>query len=388
MKWLLITLACLQLSECLIRVPLRKGKSARQVLKDRGLLEEFLKNHPRNPYAKYGRLFNTQSMGTEPLSNSMDMSYYGAISIGTPPQSFTVIFDTGSSNLWVTSVYCSSPACENHSKFAPSRSSTYRATGQPLSVQYGYGSMTGVLGYDTVTVAYSAVTQQEFGLTETEPGNAFSAYQMDGILGLAYPDLAASGITPFFDNMMSQNLVEQDLFAFYLTRENDESGSEVVFGGIDPYHYRGQINWVPVSRQDYWQISVDSITVNGQAVACNGGCQAIVDTGTSLLTGPSSDISSIQQAIGATEGYYGEYTINCNSLGSMPNVVFTINGIDYPLTPSQYAIQYGGSCSSGFEGMYLPGSGGGLWILGDVFIGAYYSIFDRGNNRMGFAPIA
>ncbi|GCB81673.1 hypothetical protein scyTo_0022823, partial [Scyliorhinus torazame] len=106
-------------------------------------------------------------------------------------------------------------------------------------------------------VAYAAVTQQEFGLTETEPGNAFSAYQMDGILGLAYPDLAASGITPFFDNMMSQNLVEQDLFAFYLTRESGESGSEVVFGGIDPYHYTGEINWVPVSRQDYWQISVD-----------------------------------------------------------------------------------------------------------------------------------
>ncbi|XP_078054032.1 pepsin A-like [Mustelus asterias] len=385
MKWLLITLACLQLSECLIRVPLRKGKSTRQYLKEHGLLEEYLSTHSYNPYTKYTGLFNTESMATEPLSNYLDMSYFGHISIGTPPQSFSVIFDTGSSNLWVTSVYCYSPSCQNHNKFSPSQSSTYRATNQPLSIRYGSGSMTGALGYDTVTVSGIAVTNQEFGLSETEPGHSFSNPEFDGILGLAYPSIASSGVTPVFDNMMSENLVQQDLFAFYLTRENGARGSEVVFGGVDPSHYTGEINWVPVTHETYWQISVDRITVNGQVVACDGGCQAIVDTGTSLLTGPRGEVSSIQQSIGATEDYYGMYTVNCYEISSMPNVVFTINGIDYPLTPSEYVVQEQGSCLSGFDGMYLPSSGGGLWILGDVFIGPYYSIFDRGSNRMGFA---
>ncbi|XP_041050881.1 pepsin A-like [Carcharodon carcharias] len=385
MKWLLITLACIQLSECLVRVPLRKDKSTRQVLKERGLLEEFLKNNHYNPYSKYAGPFNTQSMATEPLLNYIDMSYFGTISIGTPPQSFTVIFDTGSSNLWIASVYCSSQSCKNHKKFAPSKSSTYQATNQPLSIQYGSGSMTGILGYDTVTVSSISVKHQEFGLSKTEPGRSFSNSLFDGILGLAYPSIASSGATPVFDNMMSQDLVSQDLFAFYLTRQPGGSGSEVVFGGVDPNHYTGQINWVPVTQQTYWQISLDSVSINGEVVACSEGCQAIVDTGTSLLTGPSESISIIQLMIGATEGYGGLSSINCNNLPSMPDVVFTINGIDYPLTPSEYTLQDQGTCISGFDGMYLPSASGGLWILGDVFIGPYYSIFDRGNNRMGFA---
>nr|P00791.3 RecName: Full=Pepsin A; Flags: Precursor [Sus scrofa] len=385
MKWLLL-LSLVVLSECLVKVPLVRKKSLRQNLIKNGKLKDFLKTHKHNPASKY---FPEAAalIGDEPLENYLDTEYFGTIGIGTPAQDFTVIFDTGSSNLWVPSVYCSSLACSDHNQFNPDDSSTFEATSQELSITYGTGSMTGILGYDTVQVGGISDTNQIFGLSETEPGSFLYYAPFDGILGLAYPSISASGATPVFDNLWDQGLVSQDLFSVYLS-SNDDSGSVVLLGGIDSSYYTGSLNWVPVSVEGYWQITLDSITMDGETIACSGGCQAIVDTGTSLLTGPTSAIANIQSDIGASENSDGEMVISCSSIDSLPDIVFTINGVQYPLSPSAYILQDDDSCTSGFEGMDVPTSSGELWILGDVFIRQYYTVFDRANNKVGLAPVA
>ncbi|KFP62570.1 Pepsin A, partial [Cariama cristata] len=182
--------------------------------------------------------------------------YFGTIYIGTPGQQFTVLFDTGSSNLWVPSVYCSSPACSNHNRFNPSDSSTFVSTNDSVEITYGTGSMTGILGYDTVSVAGLDVTNQIFGLSETEPGDFFYYTPFDGILGLAFPSISSSGATPVFDNMMSEGLVAKDLFSVYLSK-NEQSGSFVLFGAIDPLYSANGITWIPLSAETYWQITMD-----------------------------------------------------------------------------------------------------------------------------------
>ncbi|NXD74531.1 PEPA protein, partial [Eolophus roseicapillus] len=377
---LLLLFSLVALAQCLVhRIPLRKGKTLRQSLREHGLLERYLKQHPYNPAAKYF----SSSTSAEPMENYMDNSYYGTISIGTPPQEFTVIFDTGSANLWVPSVYCNSLACSNHKRFNPAESSTFISTNDSVYIAYGTGSMSGVLGYDTVTVADIEVYNQIFGLSETEPGDDFYYSPFDGILGLAYPSIASAGATPVFDNMMREGLVARDLFSVYLSKD-EKSGSFVLFGAIDPYYVTNGITWIPLSAETYWQITLDRVSINGEATACPYSCQAIVDTGTSLLAMPNNDLTKVFSALGATSS--GE--ISCEALDTLPDIVFYINGAAFPVTPSAYVVKSNGACSLAFEGMDVPTESGEMWILGDVFIREYYVIFNRAKNMVGLSSLA
>ncbi|MBN3278612.1 CATEA protein, partial [Polyodon spathula] len=369
------------------RVPLKRQRSMRQVMRARGGLSEFWKKYQLD-MTQHSEACHAATKAEEPLINYMDAQYYGEIFIGTPPQNFTVIFDTGSSNLWVPSGLCSSQACEAHDRYHSSDSLTYQVDGRQFSIQYGTGSLTGILGIDVVTVEGIAVSNQLFGESVTEPGSTFVDANFDGILGLGYPTIAAGGATPVFDNMMAQNLVEMPIFSVYLNRNPDySSGGEIIFGGFDPSHFSGELHWVPVTKQGYWQILVDNIKVNGEVMFCSGGCQAIVDTGTSSLTGPTADITALQQVLGASPLDEGTYAVECGSINALPDLTFTINGAEFTLNPAGYIVMelFGGLCTTGFQGMDIHPPAGPLWILGDVFIGQFYSIFDRGNNRVGLA---
>ncbi|NXP98851.1 PEPA protein, partial [Vidua macroura] len=358
------------------RVPLRKMKSLRQRLQEQGLLESYLEQHPYNLAAKY-----FPGIAMEPLENYMDDEYFGTISIGTPPQEFTVVFDTGSSNLWVPSVFCSSPACRNHHRFNPAESSTFLSTNDTLFIAYGTGSMTGVLGYDTVNVAGINVRNQIFGLAETEPGDFFYYTPFDGILGLAFPSIASSGATPVFDNMIMENLVDRNLFSVYLSR--DQGGSFVLFGAIDPYYTTEGISWIPLSAETYWQITMERVSISGTPVACSSGCQAIVDTGTTLLAVPIRAFRTLMTRLGASSS--GE--ISCEAISNLPNLIFHINGKKFPVPPRAYVLRSNGYCTLALQGMDVPTEEGELWILGDVFIREYYVIFDRANNKVGLSRL-
>ncbi|NWI66205.1 PEPA protein, partial [Todus mexicanus] len=376
---LLLLLSLVALAQCgTIRMPLWRGKSMRQTLQEHGLLAEFLAQAPYNPANKFFNFFPS----TEFLRNYMDNEYYGTIYIGTPRQNFTVIFDTGSSNLWVPSIYCESFSCSDHHRFNPNQSSTFIATNDSFSIGYGTGNLTGVLGYDTVAISGITIKNQIFGLSVTEPGDFFYYTPFDGILGLAYPSISSDGATPVFDNMMMQHLVSRNLFSVYLSRR-EQIGSFILFGGIDPLFTLRGITWINLSAETYWQVTMDRVTVNSRTIACANGCQAILDTGTSRLVVPNSVLGTIQEAVGADSN--GQ--VNCFTIAFMPSIVFYMAGKAFPLRPSDYVIMSHEYCSLGFEGMDVPTEEGELWILGDVFLRAYYSIYDRGNNRVGLSPL-
>ncbi|XP_047250751.1 cyprosin isoform X2 [Capsicum annuum] len=461
---------------------------------------------------RYGKHLNgleKKSDGSDvdivPLKNYLDAQYYGEIGIGSPPQKFKVIFDTGSSNLWVPSSRCYfSIACWFHHKYKAGKSSTYTRNGKSCSIRYGTGSISGHFSQDNVQVGDLVVKDQVFIEATREPSITFIIGKFDGILGLGFQEISVGNATPVWYNMVDQGLVKEPVFSFWFNRDaSTKEGGELVFGGVDPKHFKGNHTYVPLTQKGYWQFNMGDFLIGNTSTGyCAGGCAAIVDSGTSLLAGPTTIVTQLNHAIGAegvvsaecktivsqygevlwdllvsgvrpdqvcsqaglcffngaehvsvlelfissnirtvvereNEGSsvgeaplctvcemavvwiqnqlkqqgtkervleyvdqlceklpspMGESVVDCNSISSLPNITFTIKDKAFVLTPEQYILKTGEGiasiCISGFAAFDVPPPRGPLWILGDVFMGPYHTVFDYGNSQVGFAEAA
>ncbi|XP_068143631.1 lysosomal aspartic protease-like [Drosophila tropicalis] len=340
------------------------------------LASKYLKETTTGPTGRYLVLHNYQNA-----------AYYGVMSIGKPKKYFNIRFDTGSANLWVPSINCPSTnvACRQHAKYDSSASSSYVANGENITIDYGTESVVGYLSTDIVRTNNIPIRSQTFMEATSVPSSFINA-PYAGIWGLAFQSIAVGNVTPPLDNMIAQGQLSEPLISFYLKRDGtDLKGGELIFGGIDSTLYTGSLTYVPVSVEGYWQFEVTSIDTNDVNLCSD--CQAIADTGTPLIVVPQAAYADINDQIGAVDNGDGSAFVDCDQQSSLPDVNFSIGGTTFTLTPSDYIVEVTDDddnvyCMSSFT--YLAGYD--FWILGDVFIGKFYTVFDKGNSQIGFAP--
>ncbi|KZS98326.1 acid protease [Sistotremastrum niveocremeum HHB9708] len=346
------------------------------------------------------------STGTVSITNeNADSSYFGTIQVGTPSKDYNVILDTGSSDLWLATTGCQ--GCDSGIPlFNPSSSSTLGTSTDQLTINYGSGSVAGTLAQDTVSIAGFTISKQIFA-TATEVSQGLIEDDITGLLGLAFQTIASTQALPLVQTLAQQNTFTDPIMSFYLTRflddpqaQTEEPGGTLTLGGTNSSLMQGNVDFVDIPSSvtpSFWLIPLTQVTVQGTNVAISQSgtdSLAAIDTGTTLIGGPTdvvtqiySNIKGSQQGTGQLEGYW---TIPCNT---DVNVAMTFSSQSWPISPADFSVQQlqGNQCLGAIFELDAGGqsSGGGPdWVIGDTFLKNVYSVFRYTPPSVGFAQLA
>ena len=156
-------------------------------------------------------------------------------------------------------------------------------------------------------------------------------------------------------------------------------------GGVNPAYAASEFKYYKLSKERYWELLLDDIIFNGTSYKVNPIITGIVDTGTSVIVGPTKVVDEMTKGFGPGK----QKQVDCSTLNSLPVLTFVIQGDRYDLTGNDYIlrVQEGKSevCIVGILGLDLPASLGEAFIIGDAFIKTYYTHFDVAGSRVGFA---
>jgi len=361
------------------------------------------KMHKQNVEAKYGNpsLMKKRSSGQNLIVNqAADSSFFGSVAVGTPPVAYNVILDTGSADLWLASSSCTDSACQGIPSFNPSSSSTFAASSTPFNITYGTGEAAGTLGTDVVRMAGFAVSNQIFAVCD-EVSEDLLTSPVSGLMGLAFQTIASSGAMPFWETLVASGAWTEPLMAFQLTRyKNDSSvkdlepGGTFTMGAVNTSLYAGDIDYndIPDNETSFWLQTISAIASQGSSISIPSGSSALaaIDTGTTLIGGPSSAVAEIyanipgsQAGTGNLEGYY-TYPCSTNVQVSM-----SFGGKSWPISNADFQAQQLNEETC--VGAFFEVSTGGdapAWIVGDTFLKNVYSVFRYNPPSVGFAQLS
>jgi len=417
----------------ILKAPIHKNKEShiRRLLREKK--HEELRAFNRIQMAKYARGGQIKLDKTkQPLYDYGNQEYNVRLSIGTPGQTFELLPDTSSGNTWITDktcdgsnpyydcpsfcrlnedwcvLYCYSRCCNNPTqstplisqndeqdpcagkkKFDSSASSTYSTDGTTFQIPFGLGNVSGVLGTDSFTLgdpSKSTVTipGAMFGqvnrLSTSYAGSAF-----DGVLGLAFQDVAVGGVKPIFQTGVDQGIFDQPIFTIYMQPDNQDDvdipvGS-ITFGGLDTDNCASSYTTIKLISDAVWWFNIDGVSTSGQKQQ-TGPFLTMSSIGTSLNLVPPSVLYDLVLATNAQYDFnIGFYSLKCDSTFTWS--IF-VNGVELSADQSTLMFKTHDECYLKF----------GSWedelhkidiILGVPFLQQFCVAHDVTQGQIGFA---
>jgi hypothetical protein len=316
-------------------------------------------------------------------------AYFGRLDIGSPAQSFAVVFDTGSGNLLVPADDCKSEACEVHQRFLQSNSPSAREVscdGTPpvegqepphdeVTITFGTGEIWGRCLQDQVCIG-NVCDRGSFIAATYESRNPFKSFSFDGVLGLALLSMSQGPDFNLMKRLGHANSLKQSLFSVFLS-DLDSERSEITFGEVKHDHLASNLFWVGVARDSgYWEVQIEDITIDDKPQDLCPNCYVAVDTGTSELAGPSDVVDKLAQLLSVL--------VDCSNYDSLPKLGFIIGGHILNLEPNDYVDKDGERCDVSLMPLDVPPPKGPLFVFGIPFLQKFYTVYDEVNRQIGF----
>jgi len=343
--------------------------------------------------------------GIEMINHDSDSIYTAPVLVGTPPQKFNLILDTGSTDLWVPTLLCSTCAA-SIPKFNESASSTYTPSATIVTIRYGSGSVQGTRSQDVVGMGNFIVRDQTY-LSVTRTSMNLLRGSISGIIGLAFTPIAATGATPFWLRLLEANQLKEPSMSFQFTRFLDddlaaveEPGGIFTLGGTNSSLYQGAIEYLNISATpSFWLLELTRLTLNGLTVETTPGIGSLsaIDTGTTLIGGPTRDVRNFWSAVPGAQALTGQnegfFLFPC---GSKLEVTIAFGGKSWPINSTDMNLGPSGipgMCLGGIFDLALGSNIGSSgrnprWVVGDTFLKNVYSVFRAVPPSIGFAQLA
>ncbi|CAD5234009.1 unnamed protein product [Bursaphelenchus xylophilus] len=326
-----------------------------------------------------------QDVYGQKLNNKQDVEYRGIMSLGTPPQKFNVVFDTGSDILWVPHKGCKSqgPVVKNcksgENVYDEKASTTSEPTGKQFAIEYGTGTAQGKYFKDVLAFGDPSGPQLKFKNKVLFGAGTQMTFSDEGILGLAFPVRGAED-TSIFLQAMKEGILDKPIFTTYMKKCNGscDDGGLITFGDEDKKHCGEVRGYVDVKKNaSHWKFKMDGFQI-GKLYKFKVQ-EAITDTGTSVIVVPEKLMEPIANAINATP--YGEtYMVPCSKKFQLG---LKLGGKTYFIDSHQLLLNGGGG---GFCQLAIAPGNFGFWILGDPFIRQFCQVHNMEKRQVGFAP--